>query len=393
MSTINNASSASRNIPVVSVEAAVKDLAKLYVSVINNKLPLNSIPAPFLWGPPGVGKSDGVFQIGQTIEKETGKKVNITDVRLLLFSPVDLRGVPVADAEHQFADWLMPRIFDMDSSEDVVNILFLDELSAAPQSVQAAAYQITLNRAIGEHKLPANTIVIAAGNRTTDRSVAFRMPNALANRLMHMEVMVDFDSWRNWAINNNINKYVLGYLTFDSSKLICEEVSLDDVAFQTPRSWMYVSNIINSMLVGVSDTRQEIAIIESLYNAICACIGKGIAMEFLAWCKVNGDLPNVNEIVAGLNPAYPKGQDTLYALISALTTCLIKKAENRTVSVTEIDNVCTYAEKFPTDFSVMLYKNLITNDALKVKLLKSSGFMSFIKKNQKYVASLGINLK
>lgn len=62
----------------------------------------------------------------------------------------------------------------MDSSDDIVNILFLDEISAAPQSVQAAAYQITLDRVVGEHKLPDNCIVIAAGNRVTDKSVALK---------------------------------------------------------------------------------------------------------------------------------------------------------------------------------------------------------------------------
>lgn len=82
----------------------------------------------------------------------------------------------------------------MDASDDIVNILFLDEISAAPQSVQAAAYQITLDRVVGEHKLPENCIVIAAGNRTTDKSVAFKMPKALANRLMHIEVEGSFKS-------------------------------------------------------------------------------------------------------------------------------------------------------------------------------------------------------
>ena len=40
---------------------------------------------------------------------------------------------------------------------NIVNILFLDEISAAPQSVQAAAYQITLDRVVGEHKLQVRT--------------------------------------------------------------------------------------------------------------------------------------------------------------------------------------------------------------------------------------------
>lgn len=113
-------------------------------------------------GSAGVGKSQAVRQIGKEIESQTGKKVHITDVRLLLFNPIDLRGIPTSNADKTLAVWLKPQIFQMDESDSVINILFLDEISAAPQSVQAAAYQITLDRVVGEHKLPGNCIVIAA---------------------------------------------------------------------------------------------------------------------------------------------------------------------------------------------------------------------------------------
>ena len=152
------------NIPSVSVDEFVDEMMSVYIPVINAGIPVSNIPAAMLWGAPGVGKSAGIEELAEKLGRETGKRVDVTDVRLLLFSPVDLRGVPVADPERKFTDWLMPRIFDMDTSGDVINILFLDELTAAAPSVQAAAYQITLTRAVGEHKLPDNTIVMAAGN-------------------------------------------------------------------------------------------------------------------------------------------------------------------------------------------------------------------------------------
>lgn len=155
------------------------------------------MPSVMLWGPPGVGKSQAVREIARRNETDTSKKkVNVTDVRLLLFNPIDLRGIPTANADKTLAVWLKPQIFQMNPDDSVVNILFLDEISAASQSVQAAAYQITLDRVIGEHKLPDNCIVIAAGNRTTDKSVAYKMPKALANRLMHIEIVDSFSSWK-----------------------------------------------------------------------------------------------------------------------------------------------------------------------------------------------------
>jgi MoxR-like ATPase len=87
-----------------------------------------------LWGPPGVGKSQAVRQIGKDIEAETGKQVVITDVRLLLFNPIDLRGIPTANADKTLAIWLKPQIFQMNASDDIVNILFLDEIDGLVQN-------------------------------------------------------------------------------------------------------------------------------------------------------------------------------------------------------------------------------------------------------------------
>ena len=98
------------NIPNVSVSELVGRLGALYGHAVENGVPFRSLPTPFLWGPAGIGKSEGVRQLAALLEKETGKTVTVTDVRLLLFSPVDLRGVPVADEHRQFTNWLKPRL-------------------------------------------------------------------------------------------------------------------------------------------------------------------------------------------------------------------------------------------------------------------------------------------
>lgn len=127
----------------MTVQQTVHQLAGAYAALIQSNVPLKNFPSVMLWGPPGVGKSQGVRQIAAEIAGRTGKKAEVTDVRLLLFNPVDLRGIPTANADKTLAVWLRPKIFQMDDSADVINILFLDEISAAPQSVQAAAERIS----------------------------------------------------------------------------------------------------------------------------------------------------------------------------------------------------------------------------------------------------------
>lgn len=354
------------NIPTVTVDKLVDKLSSAYCCLINKNLPLQTMPSVMLWGAPGVGKSQAIRQIGEQIEKNTSKKVNITDVRLLLFNPIDLRGIPTANTDKTLAIWLKPQIFQMDDSKDVINILFLDEISAAPQSVQAAAYQITLDRTIGEHKLPDNCIVIAAGNRVTDKSVAYKMPKALSNRLMHFNIESNFTSWKKWAIAHNINEKVIGFLSFRQSYLMGFDATNNDLAFATPRCWEMVSNILNN----IDDN------INHIYPLICGLVGSGVAIEFRTWERVYKDLPKIEDIFNGQVTDVPKNTDSLYALISSMTIY----ASSHKDDLEKIANSIRFAEKLPPDFSTILLKDyLYIEEDYKKKLLNIPEFNRWLK--------------
>ena len=334
------------NIPTMSVGEAVHTLAGAYGSLINKGEGVKTMPSVMLWGPPGVGKSQGVRQIAEELEGSTGRQVHVTDVRLLLFNPIDLRGIPTANEDKTLAVWLKPKIFDMDPSEEVINILFLDEISSAPQSVQAAAYQITLDRVVGEHKLPDNCIVIAAGNRVTDKSVAYKMPKALANRLLHIEIEVSLSAWRTWAVFHGIHPMVLGYLEFQPEALMGFGTSAEELAYASPRTWEMVSNILNS----VSDD------VDAVFLLIAGLVGMGAASEFRAWSQVYRDLPEMEEIFAGRARTMPKSADCLYALVSAMTAY----ARDHRDDLEQIRNSIIYASHMPPDFSVVLLKDYLS---------------------------------
>ncbi len=325
-----------------------------------------------MWGPPGVGKSQAVRQIGKEIEERTGKNVNITDVRLLLFNPIDLRGIPTSNEDKTLAVWLKPQIFQMDESDSVINILFLDEISAAPQSVQAAAYQITLDRVVGEHRLPENCIVIAAGNRTTDKSVAFKMPKALANRLMHIEVEGSFNSWKQWAIQNGVNEKVVGFLTFRRECLMNFNSGDDDLAFATPRSWEMVSNILNCVDPDL----------EKVYSLVAGIIGTGLAIEFRTWSKVYDDLPDIEDIFDGKQSKVPSRTDAMYALCASMTAY----AREHKDDFGRIANSIKYAGKMPPDFSTVLLKDyMYIEKDYRTKLLNIPEFSAWLNSKGKLI--------
>lgn len=354
------------NIPELSVGEVIKILTELYCNAIKAEIPLKDIPAPFLWGPFGVGKSAGIRQLAAALEKNTGKIVNVTDVRLLLFSPVDLRGVPVASADG-FSDWLKPRIFDMEPSDECVNILFLDELSAAPQSVQAAAYQITLDRVIGEHKLPDNCIVIAAGNRTTDKSVSFAMPKALCNRLLHFSIRSDVASWIEWAYANRIDERIIGFIAFDNSRLNITPAT-GDFAFPTPRSWSFVSTLLKA-----SNSND----MSDMHTLISSAVGIEAAVAFEEFCGTHEYLPDIDAIFEGTCTEYPKKQPVLYALISSLVTAV----HERDITDHELENVCDYATRFPPDFAMTFYKDLSNIERISTRLMKVRSLQRWLSRN------------
>ena len=354
------------NIPTLNIGRIVEDLTNVYSTVINGGVSVKTVPSVMLWGSPGVGKSQAIRQLAKGIEQNTGKKVAVTDVRLLLFNPIDLRGIPTANADKTLAVWLKPQIFQMDESDKVVHILFLDELSAAPQSVQAAAYQITLDRVVGEHRLPENCIVIAAGNRTTDKSVAFKMPKALANRVLHIEVTGSFDSWKAWAIEHGINGKVIAFLNFRRDYLMGFDASNDDLAFATPRSWEMVSNLLNT----VSDN------VDKMYNLIAGLVGCGVAVEFRTWATVYNQLPDVKDIFAGKKPSMPRSTDAMYAMISSM----VAYAREHKNDMVKIANSIEYAAAMPPDFATVLMKDyMYIEKGYKEKLIKIPEFSKWLR--------------
>jgi hypothetical protein len=322
-----------------------------------------------------VGKSQGIRQIASAVSEKTGKRVEIIDVRLLLFNPVDLRGIPTANADKTLAVWLKPKIFQMDDSENVINILFLDEISAAPQSVQAAAYQITLDRTVGEHKLPDNCIVLAAGNRVTDRSVAYTMPKALANRLCHLEISVDEDSWHRWAVGAGVNSIVLGFLECNPSLLMKFNANADSLAFPTPRSWEMVSNILNCISDEISD----------VFPLIVGCIGEAAAYELKLWGDIYSRIPKVEDVFNGITIDVPLRPESLYALSSEIAA--YARSHN---SADELKSAINYVSKLPAEFKNRIFMDLLQIKEIRGELYKNRIYDDWFMRSGKYWEDYGI---
>lgn len=198
-------------------------------------------------------------------------------------------------------------------------ILALEEFNSAPPSVQAAAYQLVLDRKLGEYEVPEGVVILAMGNRDTDKGVTFKMPTPVANRFVHIEMQPDFDDWQRWALLNNVHRDVVGYLTAFKAELFEFDAGTAARGFATPRSWHAVSDILHAN----EDIHEMV-----LLGLISGSVGDGVAFKFLEFRKVAAELPKAELILSGQLKTL-KQDRTQVALAYALTTSLIYELAER----------------------------------------------------------------
>ena len=334
----------------------------------------------FLWGPPGIGKSEVVAGIADELQGA------FIDLRLAQMEPTDLRGIPFYNKDLGRMDWAPP--IDLPDAEFAAQypyvVLFLDEMNSAAPSIQAAAYQLVLNRRIGKYVLPDNVVVIAAGNRESDKGVTYRMPAPLANRFIHLEMRVDHASWENWAVLNKIHKDVVGYIGFAKQDLYDFDPRSSSRSFATPRSWTFVSEILKDDNIGNED----------LTDLVAGAVGEGVSIKFMAHRKIAGQLPNPADILEGkVKELKIKEISAMYSLTIAMCYELqdAAKKENGKISNSwheMADNFFKFMmENFTTELTVMGARVALTTYNLAFVPGKLKNFDEFHKRFGKYIVA------
>lgn len=326
----------------------------------------------FVWGPPGIGKSDIVKQIGE----EQGREV--IDVRLSLWEPTDIKGIPYYNSDLRAMTWAPPAELPTDPNSTA--ILFLDELNSAAPATQAAAFQLVLNRRVGTYVLPKGVAIVAAGNRDSDKGVTYRMPSPLANRFVHIEMKHSFDDWFEWATANQVHEQVVGYISFAKNDLYEFDAKGSSRAFATPRSWSFVSDLLKD------DNVSE----NTLTDLVSGAVGDGLAVKFMAHRKVAKQMPNPTDILNGkVTKCSIKEISAMYSL--SISLCYeLKEADERKDK--NWDQMSDYffrfiMDNFPTEITVMAAKIALSNYQLPFDPRKLKNFDDFHAKFGKYITA------
>jgi len=309
------------------------NISTTVTKLINQKLPV------FIWGAPGIGKSS----IVKAIAKE--QDMEFIDLRLSLLDPTDLKGIPFFDSSSNEGVWAKPSFLPKSDNKSK-GILFLDEINSAPPAVQASAYQLVLDRKVGEYELPDGWSIVAAGNRENDRGVVYRMPPPLANRFVHFEMEVDFEDWKAWAYSVGIEASIIAYLQYDSSQLFNFDPTTNQKSFATPRSWEFADRILKS---GVEK--------ELLLESLSGAVGDDSAVGYLSFKKVMSELPSIEVILSGELSELESEDIKLMVALSIGIVNHLKESHKQEY----IDNVLAFSLSLPNEYAIMLIKDMQLN--------------------------------
>jgi len=262
------------------MEVTIKQLERLTYRYIKAEKPF------YVRGTMGIGKSMTIRSVAKKIaeerkleytETEVGKEgtYGLIDIRASQLDPSDLRGIPFP--ENGVTRWLPPSWLPTGGK----GVIFFDEINLSPPTIQAALYQLILDRRCGDYILPDGWTIIAAGNRSSDKGHTFPMSGPLKDRFSHAVLLPPSkDEWRDWALENGIISDIIGFMEFNESMLHKFDSKSKDYAFPTHRSWATANELIKD-IKGTSDEE-----LNDIFLLTSSCVGEGAAREYQAFVKL-----------------------------------------------------------------------------------------------------------
>ena len=282
----------------------------------------------FLRGKSGIGKSDVIKQTSDLLAQHVKDWKGVIDLRLAQCDPTDLRGIPHVNEGR--TGWAKPDFLPTTGS----GILFLDEITSAPPAVQAAAYQLTLTPE--DFGIPDTWMIIAAGNRKSDRGVTFNLAAPLQNRMCDITVDTTLDDFLNYAITQDIAPEILSFLRDRPDMLHKFEGGNNIQAFPSPRSWFAVSDVL------------EIDVpLQDRIEMIKGDVGEEAAIIFETHLRLWETMPRLDDILKGKPVSMPDELNVKYCVAMGLAT---------RIDSDNFDNAWKFLENMSGDIQTLVMK-------------------------------------
>jgi hypothetical protein len=289
-----------------------------------------------IWSPPGGGKTSFLESLARPGFPVVTHIASIHD-------PTDYSGLPLlVDGRVRYCppEWIDELVQVGDG------ILFLDEITTAPPSVQAALLRVVLERRIAGVKLPPRVRVVAAANPPELAAGGWELSAPLSNRFLHLEwnlsagaftsALIDgfcrpdlpeidptlhADAVRRWRL------FVSAFLRRDAKHLRSSPGDDQQSAFASPRTWEYAIQLMASCDVLGLAAKPGGKITGVFHNLIAGSVGSGVAKAFVGFVK-ESNLPDPEELLDGsvtIDVSRLK-DDELHVLFCGLSQSLLRRS-------------------------------------------------------------------
>lgn len=304
------------NLPAVNV--------KQFTEIVEQQFNEGIMRPIFGLGKGGIGKTESIRDLAQKLG------VGYIDIRLLMYSEVDLKGIPYPNQEHTFTVWLQNNILPREERDGKRGLLVLDEITSVSRSVRTAAYQLLNERRLGEYVLPDGWMVVCLGNGEEDGGDFQGMEGNFANRCSIFNVSPNIDAWKDWAYQSGVNYLVLAYVSWQPGDLhTYNPESETEMLFSSPRAWKAVSDILNIHGYNKDD---EITALRILSN-----VGSRVGNKFISFCKYKESAVDPSDIINGVKVKEITETEVLFMTIQGVIKLLsddikLDKANNGQLS-------------------------------------------------------------
>jgi hypothetical protein len=315
------------------MQVKVSQATRMIATAIKAKI------TPMIHGSPGIGKSQIVYQIAETYN------LKVIDLRLSQCDPTDLAGFPQIDLARQKAGYVPMDTFPLEGESPPPGysgwILFLDEANSAPKAVQAAAYKIILDRAVGQKALHQHCAIVAAGNLETDGAIVEEMSTALQSRMIHFELISCPIEWRDWASEHLKNHQIPDFIKFKPGSLMTFAPDHTDRTYACPRTWEFGDRLITAEGLDSPD----------ILPLLAGTISEGVAREFLAFCKIYKTLLTVEQIEA--NP------DTVKVPTELSVTWALTGSISQNMTASNASALMKFVSRLDVEFQVITLREVV----------------------------------
>lgn len=262
-----------------------------------------------LHGAPGIGKTEGVHQLGAKKKAMHPTKYGarpVIEFHAALRETVDLRGIPVPDTKTGTTRWLIPDELPNAERDGECGFLFLDEVNQASPQMQAVLGGLVLDGAVGDYRLPKGWRIICAGNRLSDRASAQRMPTQMRNKMAHLYITPDVNAFATWANANGVAPELVAFVRLRRNDVLHIMPKGEENAYPTPRSLTKAAKYVNAPK-------------EHRMRLFASLIGDAVAAELDGFIELYRSLGSLDDIVADPdNAPVPTESSTRFAVCTGL---------------------------------------------------------------------------